>query len=159
MGRTPKVGGVRTTRIGGESQGEAPVLPNKKSGLFQFRSRDAACWYSIRRRIVEKDADGMRFEVPPRTTDTDEPMDVAKFEDHYFETASREFAEALIAKAKSMRQYGVGNIIWSLDDETAAQDQAKERELRAMLAANPEIADRVLRPSESEDFKLPPPTA
>jgi hypothetical protein len=80
-----------------------------------------------------------------------------KFEENYFETPSQELADALIKKAKEMRQYGVGLEIWSLDDEKAAQDKAKEVELRRMIAENPNLAARVLKPSDSEDFVLPPP--
>lgn len=161
MGRPPKVGGLRTTRIGSEaSEPEPSVLPNEKSGLYQFRSRAMALRYSVRRRRVLRGPDNEAIEEAPRSTDgTDTPLDMVTFENNYFETPSRELAEALIAKAKTMGQYGVGLAVWSLQDEKAAQEKAKEREFRAFVASNPNIADRVLRPSDAEDFKLPVPTA
>jgi len=53
--------------------------------------------------------------------------------------------------------YGVGREVWSLGDEKDEQDAALERELRARLAARPDIATKVLKPSGAEDFTLPPP--
>ena len=158
MGRPPKVGGLRTTRIGGESESEPAVLPNKKTGMFQFRSRATALRYSVRRRRVLRGPDNEAIEEAVRTQDgTDTALDWVRFEDNYFETPSPELAEALIDKAKKMLQYGVGLELWSLDDEKNAQEAAMERELRDRIAARPDIAARVLKPSDSEDFVLPPP--
>jgi hypothetical protein len=159
MGRPPKVGGLRTTRIGGEaSEPEPSVLPDKKTGMFQFRSRATALRYSVRRRRVLRGPDNEAIEEAVRSTDgTDTAIDWVKFEDNYFETPSRELAEALIDKAKKMGQYGVGLELWSLDDEKSAHDKAKENELRRLIAENPNLAARVLKPSESDDFVLPPP--
>lgn len=161
MGRPPKVGGLRTTRVAGEaSEPEASALPDKKTGLFQFRSRNAAFRFSVRRRRIERGPDNEAVEVSPRSADEfDVPLDWVIFENNYFETPSREFAEAIIAKAKAMKCYGVGLDLWSLEDEKQEHDKAFERELRAQLAARPDIAARVLTPSESEDFVLPQPPA
>lgn len=100
------------------------------------------------------------MEVSPRTTDGhDAALDMVMFEDNYFETPSKELAEAIIAKAKAQKVYGVGLSVWSLEDEKKAHDDAYERELRERIKARPDIAERVLRPSDSEDFVLPPPSA
>jgi hypothetical protein len=126
--------------------------------MFQFRSRATALRYSVRRRRVTRGQDNEPIEEPIYSQDgTETPLDWVKFEENYFETPSQELADALIKKAKEMRQYGVGLEIWSLDDEKAAQDKAKEVELRRMIAENPNLAARVLKPSDSEDFVLPPP--
>jgi len=159
MGRPPKVGGLRTTRVGGEaSESEPSVLPNKKTGLYQFRSRATALRYSVRRRRVLRGPDNEAIEEAVRTQDgTDTALDWVRFEDNYFETPSLELAEALIDKAKKVGHYGVGLELWSLEDEMSAQDKAKETELRRLIASNPALAARVLKPSDSEDFVLPPP--
>lgn len=65
----------------------------------------------------------------------------------------------MVEKAKSLRCYGVGLELWSLEDEREKHDEAYERELRAQIAARPDIAARVLKPSDSEDFVLPSPPA
>ena len=156
MGRPPKVGGLRTTRVSDASEPEVPVLPDKKTGIYQFRSRAAAFRFGVRRRRIERGPDGEAMEVSPRTKDEfDAPMDTIKFEDNYFETESKELAEAIVDKAKKTRVYGVGLEIWSLEDEKQARDNALEHELRVRLAERPDIAARVLKPSDSEDFVLP----
>lgn len=158
MGRPPKVGGIRTTRIGDAAEDEAPVLPDKKTGIYQFRSRAASFRFSVRRRRIERGPDGEKMEVAPRTSDEfDLPLDQVRFEDNYFETPSKELAEAIVAKAKTLKTYGVGLEVWSLEDEKSSRDQALERELRERIRARPDIAERVLKPSDSEDFVLPPP--
>ena len=158
MGRPPKVGGLRTTRTQAES--EEFVLPERKDGLYQFISAHAAMRFSVRRRRVLRGPDGEAIEESPRTTDgTDTPMDWVIFEDNHFSTESKELAEALIAKAKSMGQYGVGLQVWLLDDQVAAHKAAKEVELRRLMAEDPEVTARVLKPSEASDFVLPPTVA
>lgn len=155
MGRPPKVGGIRTTR---DSSGESDsyALPAKKDGVYQFRSRAAAYRLSLRRRRVLRGPDNEAIEEPPRANDgTDAPLDWVVFENNYFETPSAELA-ALICKSAG---FGVGRMVWSLADEKAEQDAAMERELRARIEARPDIAARVLRPGDVEDFKLPPPLA
>ncbi len=157
----PKVGGLRTTRAAESSETTPAALPSKKSGLYQFRSRAASLRYSVRRRRIERGPDGEKEEVSPRTKDGhDAPLDWVIFENNYFETASRELAEAFVAKVTAMGQYGVGAEVWSLEDERRAQDDAAERELRARVEANPEIAARLgfkpIVPGEAQDFELPP---
>lgn len=153
-----KVGGLRTTRVGDALETDAPAIPDKKTGLYQFRSKAPAFRFSVRRRRIERGPDGEKMEVSPRTTDEfDLPMDLILFEDHYFETPSKELAEAIIAKAKGLMVYGVGLEVWSLEDERKKIDDAYERELRDRIKARPDIAARVLRPGSEEDFELPPP--
>lgn len=160
MGRPPKVGGIRTTRIGDAAEDETPVLPDRKTGIYQFRSRAASFRLSVRRRRIERGPDGEKMEVSPRTADEfDAPLDQIRFEDNYFETPSKELAEAVVAKAKSLKTYGVGLEIWSLEDEKSARDAALERELRERIQSRPDIADRVLRPGTADEVKLPPPAA
>lgn len=160
MARPPKVGGLRTTRISEATEPEAPALPNKKTGIYQFRSRNASFRFSVRRRRIERGPDGEKMEVSPRTSDEfDVPMDLVLFEDNNFETPSKELADAIVEKARKAKVYGVGLEIWSLEDEKAATDAALERELRERLKARPDIAERVLRPSDSDDFVLPSPSA
>lgn len=152
----PKVGGLRTTRDSSGAADEPTVLPDQKSGVYQFRSRAAALRYSVMRRRIERGPDGDKEEVSFRTKDGhDAPLDWVIFEDNYFETPSQELAEALVAKVKSMGQYGVGREVWSLVDEKAEQEAATERQFRAMAAARPDLAARVFKESEAEDFSLP----
>lgn len=159
MGRPPKVGGIRTTRVGENLEPEAPVIPDIKTGIYQFRSRNAAFRLSLRRRRIERDADGNTMEVAPRTKDQelDLPLDMVKFEDNYFETPSEELANLIKEKAMKMGTWGVGLEVWSVTEERQTIDAALERELRERIAARPDIAKRVLTPSDAEDFALPAP--
>lgn len=155
MGRPPKVGGIRSTRIGGEEP-EAAVLPDKKTGIYQFRSRAASFRFSVRRRRIERGPDGEKMEVAPRTSDEhDAPLDWVLFEDNNFETPSQELAEAIVEKARKAKVYGVGLDLWSLEEEKSAHDEAYERELRARIKERPDIAARVLTPGDAEDFVMP----
>jgi hypothetical protein len=155
MGRPPKVGGIRTTRDA-NSEPDSVALPGKKDGVYQFRSRAAAYRLGLRRRRILRGPDNEAVEEAPMSTDgTDTPLDWVVFENNYFETPSAELA-ALICKSKG---FGVGQLVWSLSDEKAQQEEAQVNELRARLAARPDLAERVLRPSDSADFKLPPPVA
>ena len=158
MARPARVGGLRTTRVGDALEPETPAIPDKKTGFYQFRSKAASFRFSMRRRRIERGPDGEKMEVSPRTKDDlDIPLDWVLFEDHYFETPSKELAEAMISKAKEMRTYGVGAEIWTVEDERQAHDTAYERELRERIRARPDIAARVLKPGTEEDFELPPP--
>ena len=160
MARPPKVVGLRTTTIGEAAEAETPVLPDAKTGIYQFRSRAAAYRFSVRRRRIDRGPDGEKMEVAPHTSDGhDIPMDLVKFEDNNFQTPSKELADAIVEKAKKGNIYGVGLEIWSLQDEKAAIDFALEKELRDRLAARPDIAARVLKPSDAPDFELPAPPA
>lgn len=156
MARPPKVGGIRTSGLVA-SEPEAPVLPDKKTGIYQFRSRAASFRFSVRRRRIERGPDGEKMEMAPRTKDEfDAPLDWILFEDNYFETPSKELAEAIVEKARKMKIYGVGLDLWNLEDEKTAHDQAYENELRERIKARPDIAARVLTPGDAEDFVMPP---
>lgn len=160
MARTPRVGGLRTTSDPALAQAEEPsALPNPKTGVYQFRSRAASLRMSLKRRRIERGPEGEKEEVRPRTKDEDVPLDWVFFENNYFETPSKELADAIIAKAKQNGTYGVGAEVWSLTDERHAQDAARERELRALIESRPDIAAKVLTPGSTDDFKLPPATA
>lgn len=153
MARPARVGGLRTS-VAVQEDDEKLALPNKKQDVYQFRSKAASLRLSLRRRRTNRDNDGVRYDDIPRCTDGhDAALDWVFFENHNYETKCHELA-ALVRKAPG---FGVGREFWSLDDETKAHEFAKEREFRAFVEANPKIADRVLRPSDSEDFVLPPP--
>lgn len=159
MARTPRVGGLRTTSDPVLAQAEeSSALPNPKTGVYQFRSRAASLRMSLKRRRIERGPDGEREEVVPRTKDDfEEALDEARFENNYFETQSKEKAEAIIAKAKQNGGYGVGAEVWSLEDERQAQDAARAQELRRLIESRPDIAAKVLTPGSSDDFRLPTP--
>lgn len=161
----PQVGGLRTTRTAESSVAVESALPGKKEGVFQFRSRAASLRLSLRRRRIERGPEGEREEVPPYCRCKDPvhgdnvALDMVVFSDNYFETPCPELAQAIAKKASETGSYGVGREVWSLEDQKKANDEALERELRARIEANPEIAARVLRPSDKADFELPPAVA
>ena len=153
MARPAKVVGLRTSGLGEATEPEAPVLPTKKQGMYQFRAAKASFRLSLTRRRVGRDVKtGERYEEAQRSTDGfDVPLDQVLFEDNYFETPSKDLAELI----RNTKGYGVGREVWAIEDQKAAQDMAMENELRARIAARPDIAARVLKPSDSEDFVLP----
>ena len=51
--------------------------------------------------------------------------------------------------------YGLGLEFWDLADEKAAHDKALEEELRQRIADRPDIAERVLKPSDAKDLAVP----
>lgn len=163
MARPARVGGLRTTRTDDPSAIDNASLPSNKQGVYQFRSKAAAFRVSLRRRRIERGPDGEKEEVSPRSKDGfDAPLDLVVFEDNYFETPSLELAELIVKRAKEMGIYGVGAGVWSLEDERVATSQAMERELRARIEANPEVAAKLgirLAPSDAPDIELPPSVA
>lgn len=150
-----KVGGLRSA-ASREAQPEETALPEKKQGLFQFRSARAAYILSLRRRRIERGPDGEAVEIAPRSKQ-DTALDWVHFENHYFETTDPELAELIKSKPgfRTLNKWNDGGEFWSLEDEKAAQDSALERELRQKIAERPDIAERVLRPGKSEDFTVP----
>jgi hypothetical protein len=56
---------------------------------------------------------------------------------------------------KAKPGYGMGLEFWALNEERAAHDAAYEDELRRRIAERPDIAKRVLKPSDKEDFTVP----
>lgn len=147
MPRT-KVGGVRS--VGSVHAQEATALPDRKKGKFQFRSRAASFLLSLRRRRTSRGPDGELIEEAPRSK-MDNPLDWVRFEDHSFETVDHEVAKLI----KEKDGYGLGLQFWSLDEEKVAHDKAYEEELRRKIEERPDIAARVLKPSEAEDFTVP----
>jgi hypothetical protein len=148
MPRT-KVGGLRSAAQGALAPDET-VLPESREGRFQFRSKAASFVLSLRRRRILRGPDGEAIEEAPRSK-LDNAMDWVKFEDHNYETEDPEIADLIRAKPG----YGMGLQFWSLDEQRAAHDKAYEEELRRKIADRPDIAKRVLKPSDKEDFTVP----
>lgn len=129
---------------------EPTALPDRKKGTYQFRSRAASFMLSLRRRRTSRGPDGELIEEAPRSK-MDNALDMVRFEDNLFETQDPEIAELIKAKPG----YGLGRDFWDLSDQKDAQDKALEAELRRKLEERPDIAARVLKPSDAEDFTVP----
>lgn len=145
-----KVGGLRSVadREGAEEQQTA--LPAKKADRFQFASKNAALVLSLRRRRIHRGPDGEAIEEAPRSK-KDNALDWVRFEDNYFETDDKELADLIKAKPG----YGLGLQFWAVDEQRAASEKAMEDELRRQIEARPDIAARVLKTSDQEDFTVP----
>jgi len=154
MPRT-KVGGLRsaagTTAV--DANAVETVLPASKSGKFQFRSKATAFVLSLRRRRIMRGPDGEAVDEAPRST-LDNPLDWVRFEENNYETTDPEIAKLISEKPG----YGLGLEFWALEDETAAHEKAYEDELRRMIAERPDAAKRILKPSDADDFNVPPAT-
>lgn len=149
MART-KVGGLRSAASRDIEEEQPTALPDRRKGTFQFRSRAASFVLSLRRRRITRGPDGEVVEEAPRSKD-DNALDWVKFEDHSYETQDPEIAQLI----KTKPGYGMGLEFWDLAEEMAAHDAAEEQELRRRLEARPDIAARVLKPSEAKDFTVP----
>jgi hypothetical protein len=148
MTRT-KVTGLRSA-VPAPAESDETVLPDIKTGKFQFRSKAASFVLSLRRRRTLRGPDGEGVDDAPRSK-LDNPLDWIRFEDNNYETEDPEIAELI----RSKDGFGLGLRFWELKDEKAAHDKAYEDELRRRIAERPDIAKRVLKPSESEDFSVP----
>jgi hypothetical protein len=150
MVRATKVGGLRSAAQRDVVGPDETVLPEIKQDRYQFRSKASSLFLSLRRRRTLRGPDGEAIDDVPRSKQ-DNPLDMVRFEDHHYETTDPEIAELI----KSKQGYGLGEQFWSLSDERAAHDIAYEEELRRKIAERPDIAKRVLKPSDDEDFTVP----
>jgi len=145
-----KVGGLRSTTASEIREDRETVLPDRKQDKFQFCSRASSFILSLRRRRTSRGPDGEVISDPPRSK-RENALDWIRFENNYYETDDKEISELIKAK----EGYGVGREFWALEDQKREQDLAEEKELRRRLEARPDLRDRVLRPSESEDLAVP----
>jgi len=148
--RHAKVGGLRSTSSQVSEEDQQTALPDRKKGTYQFRSRAASFLLSLRRRRITRGPDGEAIEEAPRSK-MDNALDLVRFEDHLFETQDPEIAKLIKAKPG----FGLGLEFWDVSEQKAAQDKALEEELRRKLEERPDIAARVLKPSDVEDFTVP----
>ncbi len=146
----------RTTVSGLRSAVAAPAepenaLPQREKGLYRFCSKASSYQLQLTRRRIFRGPDGAPTEEALRTK-ADNPMDGIKFESHIFETRDKELAE-LVRKAPG---YGLGLDFWDVEEQRLAQDDALASELRRSIENRPDIAAKVITPSTSKDFILPP---
>ena len=150
MARKTRVGGLRSATSREIAEEQPTALPDRRQGTYQFRSRNASYLLSGRRRRITRGPDGEAIEEAPRSK-MDNALDWVRFEDHSYETKDPEIAKHI----KEAPGYGMGLEFWDLADEKAAHDKALETELRQRIAERPDIAERVLKPSDAKDLAVP----
>lgn len=148
--RKTKVGGMRSAVPSSEVEPEI-AIPRSEKGLHRFCSKGSSYQLSLTRRRIIRGPDGQVTEEALRTK-TDNPMDGIKFENHEFQTHDEELA-GLIRKAPG---YGLGLDFWDMEEQRLAQDAALAVELRRAIESRPDIAAKVITPTASKDFVLPP---
>ena len=148
--RKTRVGGMRSAVSTEEVEPEI-ALPRQEKGLFIFCSKASSYQLSLTRRRVFRGPDGEATEEALRTK-ADNPMDWIKFENHEFKTEDPELA-ARIHKAPG---YGLKLDFWDVEEQRLAQDEALKVELRRAIENRPDIAAKVITPTATKDFTLPP---
>ncbi len=148
--RKTRVSGMRSAVSAVEAEPEI-AIPRQEKGLYIFCSKASSYQLSLTRRRVFRGPDGEATEEALRTK-ADNPMDWIKFENHEYKTTDPELAER-IHKAPG---YGLGLDFWDMEEQRVAQDVALEAELRRSIESRPDIAAKVIKPSGSKDFVLPP---
>lgn len=145
-----KVGGLRSAASRDIQEETSTALPGRKKDTYQFRSRAASFLLSLRRRRIVRGPDGEAVDEVPRSKQ-DNALDLVRFQDHSFETQDPEVAKLIREKDG----FGVGLQFWALEEEQAAHDKALEAELRRQIESRPDIAARVLKPSDKDDLTVP----
>lgn len=159
MART-QVGGIRSvgqrddSPSGAEPDLPAPVsLPSYK---HQYQSRRAAFVLSLKRRTVHWKPDGTKEEEIPFSRDGSR-LDMIRFQDNHFRTNDDEIAAAIEAMPPEI--YGLQGQCWRVEERLENQRELRAAEIKAALAADPELKDRVLYPSDAEEFEARKPAA
>jgi hypothetical protein len=146
-----QVGGLRTAAGQASPQGvESSPSPPKKF-KWEFQSSKPALLLSFEERITHWTPSGGSREEFPKTADGSR-LDMVRFENSYFGTNDDGLAERLMGH----EGFRLGGLLWLADEMLKAQRDAEVTSMRQRLASDPELARQVLKPSEEEDFKLPP---
>ena len=153
--RGTRVGGVRSVALAVEDE-SGPS--SSKKFKYEFQSFNSGYTLSLRERIQHWGPSGNMMEEFPKTKDGTR-LDMVKFEDSYLGTNDKELADVLVGHPL----YGLpveGGKFWLKDAMTRVQREAEVAALRLRLAEDPELAKLAgLKPSNADDFTLPPPTA
>jgi hypothetical protein len=155
-----QVGGLRT--IGAREAAEAGVesdlsVPEQINEKFKhvFQSRKSAFVISLARRVIHWDmTTGNKEEEVPMSKDGNR-LDLVRFTDHFFRTNDDEIAAAFEALGKKKPEvFGMEGLCWRYEDKVKEQRAARAAELRAALAADPDLAREVgaLVPSNKKDW-------
>src|SRR3990167_6293772 len=153
--RVTSVGGVRSLALAVEDE-SGPS--SSKKFKYEFQSFNSGYTLSLRERIQHWGPSGNMMEEFPKTKDGTR-LDMVKFEDSYLGTNDKELADVLVGHPL----YGLpieGGKFWLKDAMTRVQREAEVAALRLRLTEDPELAKLAgLKPSNADDFSLPPPTA
>jgi hypothetical protein len=149
----PKVGGLRTMTVrdeslaGTESGPSVPVVSSKH--LFQSQKSDL--WLSLQERIIHWQRDGSAREELPKTASGNR-TDMVRFKDFLLKTDDDEIADRI----RKHPQFGVQ--FWDAREKQKELAQVRASEIRAAMAADPELAKALtLGPSDKKDWAVAAP--
>lgn len=152
----PKVGGLRTMSVREDVDAgvEAPIPASFTDGYKHvFQARKSAYWLSLAERITHWLPNGGSKEEIPKTK-AGSRLDMVRFNDFFLKTNDDELADAI--RASKM----FGTEFWSYADKVKEQAEAQAAEIRAALAANPELQKALkLSPSDAKDWDVKPKAA
>lgn len=156
----PKVGGLRT--MGSREVAEAVVetdLSPQLNGRFKhvFQSRKSGFQVSLKRRRLHYMPDGTKEEEVPMSQEGNR-MDSVRFVDHFYRTNDDDIAKAFESLPSEV--FGVEGYCWRFEDKQNEMRAARAAEIRAALAADPDLAKAVkLTPSDRKDWDVKPKAA
>ncbi len=156
----PQVSGIRTTaareaiQSGVEPDLSVPEALNKKY-KHVYQSKKSAFVLSLKRRKVHWLPDGSREEETPMSAQGNR-LDMIRFVEHFFRTDDDEIAAAIAEKPAEI--FGTDGLCWRYEEKVAEHRAARAAEIRAALAADPDLAKEVaaLRPSDKKDWTVEP---
>jgi hypothetical protein len=152
-----QVGGIRS--IGQRDASPAGAGPDLTAPTVlttykhQYQSRAAAFTVSLKRRTVHWKPDGSKEEEVPYSKDGSR-LDMVRFQDNYFRTNDDEIAAAIEAMPPEI--FSLEGQCWRVEERLENQRELRAAEIKASLAQDPELASRVLYPSEETEFAVKP---
>lgn len=151
----PKVGGLRTMSVRDEADAGVEEVASAPASFLAgykhvFQSKRSGLWLTLTERITHWMPNGSSKEEIPKTK-AGSRRDMVRFLDFFFKTNDDELADEMKASAL----FGVE--FWSYADKVKEQAVARAAEIRAALAADPELAKMVkLTPSDKKDWDVAP---
>jgi hypothetical protein len=157
MAKAAQVGGLRT--MGSREAAEAGVgsdlspQPVDAQYKFVYQSRKSDFVISLkRRRLMFDPNDQSKTEIIPETS-AGTRLDMVRFKDHFFRTNDEEIDLAF--QQQPSHVFGIEGLCWRASDLRKVQREARAAEIRAALAADPDLAKAVkLSPSEAKDWDV-----
>jgi len=149
----PKVGGLRTMTVRDESLqtgAEAARTVPVDSSKHVFQSQKSDLWLSLQERLIHWQRDGSAREELPKTA-SGTRTDMVRFKDFLLKTDDDELADRI----RKHPQFGVQ--FWDAREKAKELAQVRATEIRAAMAADPELAKALtLGPSDKKDWAVAP---
>jgi hypothetical protein len=133
------------------SAGDASLQFPADDAKHLFQSQKAELWVTLEERIIHWQRDGSAREELPKTK-AGSRTDMLRFKDFFLKTNDDELA------ARLRKSPMFGTLFWDAREKRREMAQARAEEIRAAMAADPELAKALtLGPGEKKDWPVAPP--